>query len=249
MIEKKVLTPKYDEVEKKLGYKFSNRELLETALTHTTHANTYGGESNQRLEFLGDAVLGVVVAEFLYRNFSEREGVLSKMRSRLVDEENLSKLIDKMGLKTHLRVSEGSAHELQNLHSVKADLFEAILGAIFLDSNFHTASGWCLNKLGIDKNNAKKKIVATKDYKSLLQEAMQQQGKKVVYKLIKQEGKPHEREYTIQISVDGVLGATATNTSKKLAEMEVAKKTLKDKGLLWVLKDWKLVVLNHLQTN
>ncbi len=232
MIEKTKLTPNFAEVEKKLGYRFSNKELLETALTHTTYANTYNVESNQRLEFLGDAVLGVTVAEFLYRNFNDREGVLSKMRSNLVDEENLSKVIDKMHLKEHLRVAEGGSKELQNLHSVKADLFEAILGAIFLDSNFHTAQGWCLNKLGIDKSNAKKKIVATKDYKSMLQEAMQQQGKKVAYKIIKQEGKPHEREYTIQIAIDGELGKTATSTSKKMAEMEVAKITLKDKGLI-----------------
>ena len=232
MIEKTKLTPPFCEIEKKLGYQFSNKQLLETALTHTTYANTHGVDSNQRLEFLGDAVLGVTVAEFLYKNFNEREGVLSKMRSSLVDEENLSKLIDKMHLKEYLRVVDGNSSELQNLHSVKADLFEAILGAIFLDSNFHTACGWCLNKLGIDKNNAKKKIIATKDYKSLLQEVMQQQGKKVCYKLIKQEGKPHEREYTIQIVINGEAGRIATSTQKKVAEMEVAKKTLKDKGLL-----------------
>ena len=232
MIEKTKLTPNFAEIEKKLGYQFSDKSLLETALTHTTYANTIGGESNQRLEFLGDAVLGVTVAEFLYRNFNDREGVLSKMRSNLVDEENLSKLIDKMKLKTYLRVAEGSSNELQNLHTVKADLFEAILGAIFLDSNFHTACGWCLNKLGIDKNNAKKKIVATKDYKSMLQEVMQHEGKKIAYKLIKQEGKPHEREYTIQIVINGEAGATAVSTSKKVAEMEVAKKTLKDKGII-----------------
>ena len=232
MIEKTKLTPPFVEIEKKLGYQFSDKSLLETALTHTTFANTFGCESNQRLEFLGDAVLGVTVAEFLYKNFGEREGVLSKMRSNLVDEENLSKVIDKMRLKEYLRVAEGGSDELRNLHSVKADLFEAILGAIFLDSNFHTACGWCLNKLGIDKNNAKKKVVATKDYKSQLQEVMQHEGKKVAYKLIKQEGKPHEREYTIQIVINGEPGAIATSTSKKVAEMEVAKKTLKDKGLI-----------------
>lgn len=232
MIEKTKLTPNFCAIEKKLGYQFSNKELLETALTHTTYANVYNTESNQRLEFLGDAVLGVTVAEFLYKNFNEREGILSKMRSNLVDEENLSKLIDKMHLKEHLRVVDGESDELRNLHSVKADLFEAILGAIFLDSNFHTACGWCLNKLGIDKNNAKKKIIATKDYKSMLQEEMQKQGKKVAYKLIKQEGKPHKREYTIQIVINGEAGAVATSTQKKVAEMEVAKKTLKDKGLI-----------------
>ena len=237
MIEKKSLTPNFSEIEKKLGYKFSDKTLLETALTHTTFSNTFGGESNQRLEFLGDAVLGVTVAEFLYKNFSDREGVLSKMRSHLVDEQNLSKLVEKMKIQNYLRVAEGGSNELKNIPSVKADLFEAILGAIFLDSNFHTACGWCLNKLGIDKKNAQKKVLATKDYKSMLQEAMQQQGKKVSYKLIKQEGKPHIREYTIQIVIDNTLGATATSTSKKVAEMEVARLTLKDKGLLWVSKD------------
>ena len=186
---------------------------------------------------MGDAILSAVVAEFLYRNFSEREGKLSKMRSNLVDEESLAKVIDKMGIQSHLRVFDGDAHELSNRASVKADLFEALLGAIFLDSNYHTASGWALNKLGIDRTNASKKIVATKDFKSMLQEEMQHQGKKVEYKLIKQEGKPHMREYTIQIFIDNKGGHIATNTCKKTAEMEVAQKTLKDNGVLWVSKD------------
>ena len=236
MVEKVCLSVDFDQVEKKLGYKFNNRSLLETALTHTSFANNYKQKSNQRLEFLGDSILGAIVAEFLFSNFSEREGVLSKMKSNLVDETNLSKLVDKMKLKQHLRVLPGS-EELRDVTSVKADLFEAILGAIFLDSNFHTATGWCLNKLGIDKLNAQRKIVAQKDFKSILQEAMQQQGKVVQYKLLKQEGKPHEREYTIQIFIDGKAGAIAKNTSKKLAEMEVAKQTLKLKGIIWVSKD------------
>ncbi len=232
MIEKTNLTPDFEKVEQKLGYKFSDRSLLEVALTHITFANTFKVKSNQRLEFLGDAVLGVAVAQFLFENFSEREGVLTKMRSNLVDENNLSKAIDKMKLSEHLRVAEGGSHELNSLASVKADLFEAILGAIFLDSNFHTACGWCLNKLGIDKQNAQKKVVATKDFKSMLQEEMQRQGKKVQYKVLKEEGKPHERAFTVQIFVDNQPGAISTNISKKMAEMETAKQTLKNKGII-----------------
>jgi len=227
MIDKILLTPNFAQVEKILGYKFTNKELLLTALTHITFANSFNVESNQRLEFLGDSVLGVAVADFLYSNFKEREGTLSKMRSNLVDEENLSKLITKMDLQKYLRVAEGNSDELRNLSSVKADLFEAVLGAIFLDSNFHTACGWALNKLGIDRVNAQKKVVATKDFKSQLQEALQREGKKVRYKLIKETGKPHEREYTIQIFINNKGGAVATNTSKKVAEMQVAEQTLK----------------------
>ncbi len=232
MIEKTKLAPDFDKIEQKLGYKFQDRSLLEIALTHITFANTFKEKSNQRLEFLGDSVLGVAVALFLFENFKEREGVLTKMRSNLVDESNLSKAIDKMKLACHLRVVEGNSHELSNLASVKADLFEAILGAIFLDSNFHTACGWCLNKLGIDKQNAQKKVVATKDFKSMLQEEMQKQGKKVQYKVLKEEGKPHERAFTIQIFIDNEPGAISTNISKKVAEMEVAKQTLKNKGII-----------------
>jgi len=228
MIDKVLLTPDYKAIEKKLGYNFSNSELLITAFTHITFANTFSVESNQRLEFLGDSVLGVAVAEFLYNTFHEREGTLSKMRSNLVDEENLSKLITKMGLQKYLRVAEGNSDELRNLSSVKADLFEAVLGAIFLDSNFHTACGWALNKLGIDRVNAQKKVIAKKDFKTQLQEVLQKSGKKVKYKLIKEEGKPHEREYTIQIFIGNKAGAVAVNTSKKVAEMELAELTLKD---------------------
>jgi len=232
MIKKVLLTPNFGQVEKILGYKFTNRDLLKTALTHITFANSFNVESNQRLEFLGDSVLSVTVADFLYANFKDREGILSKMRSNLVDEENLSKVITKMNLQKYLMVAEGNSDELRNLNSVKADLFEAILGAIFLDSNFHTAYGWALNKLGIDKVNAQKRVVATKDFKSQLQEIFQRDGKKVRYKLIKEEGKPHEREYTIQIFINNKGGAVAINTSKKIAEMQVAEQTLKDKGII-----------------
>lgn len=222
----------FEQVEKKLGYKFQNQELLKTALTHITYANAHKVESNQRLEFLGDAVLNLVVADFLFKNFNDREGHLSKMRSNLVDEENLAKVTTRMGIEKFMLISDGKPEELQKLQSVQADLFEAVLGAIFLDSNFHTAFGYALNKLGIDNVNAHKKITLKTDYKSMLQEAMQHEGKKVTYELLKEEGKPHSREYTVQILIDNERGQVATRTSKKQAEIEVAKQTLKDKGII-----------------
>ena len=232
MIHKTSLTPDFDNIEKKLGYRFSDRNLLKTALTHITFANSFNTESNERLEFLGDSVLGLAVTQFLFHNFRDREGTLSTMRSNLVDKENLSKVVSKMGLQKHLIAVEGQPGELRDLSSVQADLFEAVLGAVFLDSNFTTACGWALNKLGIDRVNAQKKVVAKKDSKSQLQELLQHEGKKVKYKLIKQEGKSHEREYTVQVFIDNKGGAVATNTSKKMAEMQVAEQTLRDKGIL-----------------
>lgn len=230
MADKKTPDIEINEIERKLGFVFSDKELLRQALTHTSFANTFGVEGNQRLEFLGDAVLGTVVAQFLFENFEEREGPLSKMRSNLVDEENLSKVIAKMKIAEHLQVADGNPQELQNRPSVKADLFEAVLGAIFLDSSFNTASGWALNKLGIDRTNAAKRVSGKKDFKTLLQENMP--GKKIEYKLLSQTGKPHQRQYTIGLVIDKTCMFTAVATSKKQAEQQVAHEMLASKGIV-----------------
>lgn len=230
MTDKKYMGIAIKEVERKLGFVFSDKELLVQALTHISFANTFNVPGNQRLEFLGDAVLGTVVAQFLFENFENREGALSKMRSNLVDEENLSRVISKMKIAQHLLVADGNPEELQNRPSVKADLFEAVLGAIFLDSSFNSASGWALNKLGIDKTNAAKKVSDKKDFKTLLQESLP--GKKIEYKLLGQSGKPHQRKYTIGLVIDKECLFTAVGDSKKQAEQQLAHQMLTSKGII-----------------
>lgn len=230
MTDKRPMDIAIQEVERKLGFVFSDKSLLTQALTHTSFANTFNVPSNQRLEFLGDAVLGTVVAKFLFENFEDREGGLSKKRSNLVDEENLSRVISKMKLAQHLLVADGNPEELQNRPSVKADLFEAVLGAIFLDSNFNSASGWALNKLGIDRTNAANKVSDKKDFKTLLQENLL--GKKIEYKLLGQSGKPHQRQYTIGLVIDNECLFTATGSSKKQAEQQLAYEMLTSKGIV-----------------
>lgn len=215
------------EVQAILGYKFKNKNLLIDALTHTTYAHTHNVANNQRLEFLGDAVLNLIVAEWLYKNKTDREGKLSTMRSHLVNENTLADLVEKMGLYNYLRVNSGKQDQsLKQLKSVRADLFESVLGAIYLDSNYKKAQKWAVHKIGLDDKEFALTVQAIQDYKTMLQEKLQQKGKKAEYRLLDATGKPHERLYTVQIFIDNIGGATATNMSKRKAEQEVAMQTL-----------------------
>ena len=218
-------------IEKQINYKFKDKQLLITAFTHTTYAHSFNVKNNQRLEFLGDAVLNLIVAEWLFKNKHEREGKLSTMRSHLVDENSLANIVEQLGIYEHLRVNSGRQDQsLKTLKSVRADLFEAVLGAIYLDSNYKKAKKWAIHKIGLDNQDFALNISSDQDYKTMLQEKLQQQNKRAEYRVIDSKGKPHERLYTIQIFIDDKGGAVATNISKRKAEQEVAKQTL-DKGI------------------
>ena len=121
------------EVESKIGYAFRDRSLLETALTHASYVNEHGGESYERLEFLGDSVLNFVVAEALYRNTGDDEGKLTVLRARTVSKEPLSIAVQKRGLTAYLRTGAGAGNDTVSEKAV-SDLFEAIVGAIYVDS-------------------------------------------------------------------------------------------------------------------
>lgn len=220
----------YKLVEKKIGYKFKNKQLLLVAFTHSTYANTFKIKNNQRLEFLGDSVLGLSVANWLFENSDDREGKLSTTKSHIVNEKNLCVVLDQMEVSDFLLVNKGKKdQELKTLPSVKADLFESILGAIFLDSNFKTANKWVLKTLGLNKKQADRVIAerSEQDYKTQLQELLQQQGHSTVeYRVINEEGKPHERIYTIQIVINGVAGLCCSGINKKQVEQNVAKNTI-----------------------
>lgn len=217
-------------VQKKLGYKFRDKQLLLAAFTHSTYANTFKLKNNQRLEFLGDSVLGLSVAEWLIENSNEREGSLSTVKSHIVNEKNLCLVLDKMDVANFLLVNKGQKdQELKTLQSVKADLFEAILGAIYLDSDFKTANKWALFWLNLDKKQATKVIASLKeqDYKTKLQEFLQQTPhSKVEYKVVSESGKPHERVYTMQIIVNEKPLSIESGTNKKQVEQKLAKQAL-----------------------
>lgn len=227
------------DLEEKLHFKFKNSNLFARALTHKSFAHELRGkpEHNEKLEFLGDAVLDLVLGEYLMELFpTDGEGGLSKKRASLVNEEVLSKLAMNLELSKFLQLgkgetSTGGAHKPRLL----ASAYEALLGAMFLDGGFEVVKEFTrrdFSKLiaGLDPSQD-----FEKDYKTRLQEIMQRDAKETpVYELISEEGPPHERVFTVCVRVKDVNLATGTGKSKKSAEQAAAQKALdmlpKEKG-------------------
>ena len=214
--------------ELKIGYSFKNRKYLENALTHSSYANEHHTVNNERLEFLGDSVLSLIVSENLFLSFSEdNEGDLSKIRASLVCEKGLFELAKKIGLEEYIKL--GNGEELsggRNRPSVVSDAFEALLAAIFLDSDFETAKKWLLSLMKDELSIAGKK--PSEDYKTIIQEITQKNGKgKVTYQLIGESGPDHNKEFLMAVMVDGKKIAEGSGPSKKDAEQDAAKNAIK----------------------
>lgn len=214
--------------ELKIGYKFNNPSYLETALTHSSYANEHGVQSNERLEFLGDAVLNLIVSENLFLRFSDDdEGDLSKIRASLVCEKGLFELSKKIDLSSYIKLGKGE--ELsggRNRASVVSDAFEALLAAIFLDSDFDTAKAWLLALMKEELETAEDK--PSSDYKTVIQELTQKDGKgKVSYTLIAESGPDHNKNFISAVMVDGKKIAEGEGKSKKEAEQDAAKNAIK----------------------
>lgn len=216
-----------DNFEAKIGYSFENRSYLETALTHSSYANEHRIRNNERLEFLGDSVLSLIVSESLFLRFSEdSEGDLSKIRASLVCEKGLFELAKKIGLQEFIKLGHGE--ELsggRERPSVVSDAFEALLAAIFLDSDFETAKKWLLSLMKDELQNAD--VKPSDDYKTLIQEITQKDGKgKVTYELIGESGPDHNKSFTVAVMVDGKKLAEGSGSSKKEAEQTAAKNAM-----------------------
>lgn len=213
--------------EVKIGYSFKNRTYLENALTHSSYANEHHICNNERLEFLGDSVLSLIVSENLFLRFSkDNEGDLSKIRASLVCEKGLFELAKKIGLQEYIKLGHGE--ELsggRNRASVVSDAFEALLAAIFLDSDFETAKKWLLSLMSEELETAGKK--PSSDYKTIIQEKTQKDGKgKVTYQLISESGPDHDKRFSVSVMVDGKKIAEGIGSSKKEAEQNAAKKAM-----------------------
>jgi ribonuclease-3 len=219
------------ELETKIHFQFKNSELLARALTHKSFAHELRdkGEHNEKLEFLGDAVLDLVLGEYLMELFpGDGEGGLSKKRASLVNEEVLSKLGMELELPKFLRLGKGEtitggAQKPRLL----ASAYEALVGAMFMDGGYEVVREFArrdFSKLieGLDPVQD-----FERDYKTRLQEVMQKETKEApVYELISEEGPPHDRAFTVCVRVKEVNLATGTGRSKKIAEQEAAKKAL-----------------------
>lgn len=215
---------------RELGIAFKKGELLEQALTHRSFLNEQRQikESNERLEYLGDAVLELLVSEFLFSHFAQKpEGELTNLRAKIVQTKTLSSVSRKLNLGLFLRLSRGeTASGGAHNPSLLADTFEAVIGAIYLDQGYKTTQDFVLKYL---LNDYQSLIAKTdvQDWKSQLQELVQ--AKKLespVYTLIKTEGPDHNRIFTVGVFCFGVRQALGRGKSKQAAEQEAAQKAL-----------------------
>lgn len=210
---------------KDIGYNFKNTDYLKTALTHSSYANENGVESYERLEFLGDSILSFVVSTHLYESDKVfQEGDMSKIRASIVCERSLDECSRRLNIGEKLILSKGE--ELtggRTRPSILADVFEAILAAIYLDSGYEQAEKFVLSQLGnAIKNGCKGQKLYT-DYKTELQEIAQANDKKIIYKHVKEEGPAHNRVFTVQVIYDEKIVAENTGRTKKEAEQNAAR--------------------------
>ena len=215
-------------VEVALNYNFSSRALLEQALTHKSFSNErrlQPGSDNERLEFLGDSVLSLSLSQLLMSQtpFAD-EGLLSRRRAALVNEESLAKLASELGVGVQLRLGKG---ELASGGATKprllASALEAVLGAIFLDAGYEKVSSIIQNLFKSSLSALEALGDFTRDHKTRLQELAQKQwGQAPVYKLVSAEGPEHAKQFRIEVSVEGVEGTVGEGRSKKIAEQAAA---------------------------
>lgn len=218
---------------KLFNYDFSDDSLIETALTHSSYANEHKCECNERMEFLGDSVLGLSVSRYIYDKFPDLpEGRLSKIRASVVCEETLARCAVKMNFGKYIRLGHGEdATGGRNRPSILSDAFESVIAAIYLDGGFEKAREWIIPQLEgeIDRASHSDNF---HDYKTMLQEISQSKGLGVpVYELIGEEGPDHMKTFTMRLTV-GSCDVCASGRSKKIAEMSAAKKLLERIGEL-----------------
>ena len=218
-----------EELFKKLDIKPNNIDLYNLAFSHSSYANEKHLEllkaDYERLEFLGDAVLELVMSDYIYNHFDFKEGDMTKLRANYVCENACYTYASKLGFSDYIKVSHGEEKEGGRFKKViLADIFEAFMGAIYIDLGFDTVKRVILNI--ITPYIEDKKVVFFSDYKSALQEFVQTEQRTVHYELIDEQGPSHQKTFTMCVKVDDILYGTGTGNSKKEAEQAAAKDAL-----------------------
>lgn len=219
-----------EKLEKKLGYSFTDKILLKTALTHTSYANEHRCDSYERLEFLGDSVLSIIVSEYLFDKLkNNNEGELSRIRAAVVCEPSLAALSRKIGLDEYLLLGNGDEKiGSRKRDSILSDIFEAVLAAVYLDSNLDTARKYLIEIIKDTINNAMAHC-SDKDYKTTLQETVQKKhhGRaSIEYKIVRETGPEHMKTFYVELFINEKKVSQGIGKSKKEAEQEAAKKAL-----------------------
>ena len=219
------------DLETAIGYRFKNITLLQNALTHSSYANERWHDSlmsNERLEFLGDSILGMVVADHLYRNFPDRpEGELTRMRADMVCESSLADVANRVGLGNHLMLGHGEERfGGRSRNSILADAVESVIAASYLDGGFEAAAGiirrFILPNVPVTK-------LHNKDYKTALQELVQQKKNQVLsYALAGETGPDHDKSFRVEVSLNGTVVGCGQGSSKKRAEQDAARAAIEN---------------------
>ena len=217
------------DLEAAIGYKFKNITLLQNALTHSSYANEQWHDSlksNERLEFMGDSILGLVVAEHLYRTQPNRpEGDLTRMRADMVCERSLAEIAKKLDLGSHLLLGKGE--ELsggRNRPSILADAVESVIAACFLDGGMAPAEDF-IQKFVLC--NVPVSAMKNTDYKTALQELVQQKkNQQLTYRLVGESGPDHDKQFLVELSLNETVVGKGVGTSKKRAEQDAARVAL-----------------------
>lgn len=213
-----------------ISYEFKNMDLLKTAFTHSSYANENNTQSYERLEFLGDSILSFVVSTQLYDSKENiPEGEMSKLRAAIVCEKSLDECAKKLDFGKYLILSKGE--ELtggRNRASILADVFEALLAAIYIDSGFKEAEKFVLTQLGDAIEKARKGVPLYTDYKTELQEIVQSKGKKVSYLHVGENGPAHCKTFIVQVLYENKVISESSGNSKKEAEQNAARLAIKE---------------------
>lgn len=215
-------------LETALGYTYQNKELLRTALSHTSYANEAFKDalcSYERLEFLGDSILGFVVADYLYHTFPTKlEGELTRIRAELVCEKNLVSVAEQLNLGEYLMLGNGEEQSGgRHRDSILCDVMESVIAAAYLDSGFDAARGMIIRLILPQLAEAEK----THDFKTELQELIQRKkDQQLAYELTEESGPDHRKEFYVHAVLNGTIVGTGSGSSKKRAEQAAAQQAL-----------------------
>lgn len=226
-----LLTPYRDWAKEKLGYDFENIDLLVTALTHRSYLNEHkksATEHNERLEFLGDAVLELVTTDFLFSNYDKPEGILTAWRSALVRTESIGAAGERLGYEKLIRMSRGEKHgSARARQQILANAFEATTGAIYLDKGYDAAKKYITDNI-LSTLPQILEEESWRDPKSYLQELSQaRDGFTPIYKVIKEDGPDHEKTFTLGVFVGDKKMGEGEGPSKQIAQQEAAREAIR----------------------
>jgi ribonuclease III len=226
-----LLTPYHDWAKEKLGYDFNDIQLLVTALTHRSYLNEHkksASEHNERLEFLGDAVLELVTTDFLFSNYHEPEGILTAWRSALVRTESIGAAGERLGYEKLIRMSRGEKHgSARARQQILANAFEATTGAIYLDQGYEAAKKYIADNI-LSTLPQILEDESWRDPKSYLQEISQaRDGFTPVYRVLSEDGPDHEKIFTLGVFVGEKKMGEGEGPSKQIAQQEAAREAIR----------------------